>query len=198
MNYAELDDAIASYMHRSDLGGVIPTFIQLGEARINRDLRVPEMQQEATLNTTNGVATLPDRYLGMRDISYNPGSTGSIALTSVGRHGIARVRGRNGKPIVYSVLGNEVEIRPADDTVDFTLQYWRGLAPLTFNGVYTNPVSERYPYLYLYSALLEAAIYTQDPELAQGYNARYQLDLERTNLEASENRFGESPTMTVA
>jgi hypothetical protein len=196
MTYAQLQADIAAYMHREDLTAVLPTFIALGEARIYRDLRVPEMHTEATLNTTDGVASLPVRYLDMRDISYNPGNTGSIALTSVGRHGIARVRGRNGKPIVYSILGNTVEIRPADDTADFFLQFWQAPEPLA--TVDTNPVIDRYPYLYLYAALIEAAVYTQDSELAQGYTAKYQQDMIITNAESDLTRFGESPMMTVA
>jgi hypothetical protein len=195
MNYSQLQADIAAYLHRSDLTAVIPTFIALGESRVYRDLRVPEMHAEAVLNTTDGVASLPARYLDMRDISYNPGSTGSIALTSVGRHGVARVRGRNGKPIVYSILGNTVEIRPADDTADFTLQFWQAPQPLAAVG--TNPVIDRYPYLYLYAGLIEAAVYTQDSELAQGYTAKYQQDLQLTNAESDLTRFGESPTMTV-
>jgi hypothetical protein len=196
MNYAQLQAAIASYMHRDDLTAIIPTFISLGEARVYRDLRVPEMHAEIVLNTTDGVVQLPDGYLDMRDISYNPGSTGSVALTSVGRHGIARVRGRNGKPIVYSILGNSMEIRPADDDADFTLQYWVTPAPLSL--VDNNPTVDRYPYLFLYSALVEGGVYTKDPDLIQMSMDHLGFDMTQVNEQASITRFGESPTMSVA
>jgi hypothetical protein len=196
MSYAQLQTDIAAYMHRDDLTSVIPTFIALAEAKIYRDLRVPEMAAEIVLNTTEGVVSMPDRFLDLRDISYNPGSRGSIALTSVGRHGIARVRGRNGKPIVYSMLGNTMEIRPADDDADFTMQYWVAPAPLA--QIDNNPTADRYPYLYLYASLIEGGVYTKDPDLIQVASGVYASDLKLTNDEASMTRFGESPTMSVA
>jgi hypothetical protein len=195
--YTTLQAQIRIYMHREDLNFfAIPTFIEMAEARIYRDLRVPEMAAEATLNTVDGVAPLPDRFLDMRDISYNPTSFGSIALTSVGRHGIARVRERTGRPLVYSILGESIEIRPTDDTADFYLQYWQAPEPLV--DVNENAVLDRYPYLYLYGSLFEGGVYTKDPELTQLAEAKYQQDLATTNAEADYTRFGESPTMTVA
>lgn len=43
-DYSSLQAEIASNLARADLTTAIPTFIQLAEARINRDLRVRQMQ----------------------------------------------------------------------------------------------------------------------------------------------------------
>ncbi len=195
MSYTTLQADIASYMHRSDLTEIIPTWIALAEARINRDLRVPEMAVEATINTTDGVAPLPARYLDMRDISYNPGVR-SLALVGVGRHGIANIRGKTGQPVAYSIVGSTIEIRPTADDTDFFLQFWQAPEPLA--TVEDTDLLDRYPYLYLYGALIEGGIYTKDQELRQTANEQYQSDGMRVNEEAELARFGESPTMTVA
>lgn len=45
---ATLQAAIAGWLARSDLTASIPDFIQLGEARINRELRTRQMQAVVT------------------------------------------------------------------------------------------------------------------------------------------------------
>ncbi|MCP3999398.1 MAG: hypothetical protein GY727_00590 [Gammaproteobacteria bacterium] len=194
MNYTELQAQIASYIHRNDLDAVIPGFIELAEARINRDLRVPEMQTEAVLNTINGIAQLPARYLDMRELWYFPGVR-SWTLNSTGRHTLSRYRGLAGEPQVYSLQGTTIEIAPARDNAEFNLLFWQAEQPLSL--VPTNAILDKYPYLYLYASLIEAAFYTQDAELAAGYQAKYEQDLAITNAEAAATRFGEAPTMSA-
>ena len=54
-DYASLKTTIADYLHRSDLSdAIIANFIQLGEVRLNRNLRV--LQQEATATLTLSAA----------------------------------------------------------------------------------------------------------------------------------------------
>ena len=43
-DYSSLQAEISNNLARADLASSIPTFIQLAEARINRDLRVSQMQ----------------------------------------------------------------------------------------------------------------------------------------------------------
>lgn len=39
-DYSTLQAKVAQFLARADLGGVIPDFIQLAEARMNNDLRL--------------------------------------------------------------------------------------------------------------------------------------------------------------
>ena len=56
--YTELKTSIASWLNRDDLTSVIPDFISLAEAGINRDLRHYKMIERAD-------ATLDSRYVQM-------------------------------------------------------------------------------------------------------------------------------------
>lgn len=47
-DYSTLQAGIAAWLARADLSSQIPTFIQLGEARINRELRSRQMQTLVT------------------------------------------------------------------------------------------------------------------------------------------------------
>ena len=53
--YAELKTAIASWLNRDDLTSVIPDFIALTEAALNRDLRHLQMidRDDATIDTVS-------------------------------------------------------------------------------------------------------------------------------------------------
>jgi hypothetical protein len=46
--YSELQSSMADFLNRSDLTSVIPTFIALGEARMNRDIRHWQMENRAS------------------------------------------------------------------------------------------------------------------------------------------------------
>ena len=41
--YTDLQSSVADWLNRSDLSAVIPTFIQLAEAKFNRELRTRDM-----------------------------------------------------------------------------------------------------------------------------------------------------------
>jgi hypothetical protein len=196
-NYDNLQADIAAYMHRDDLAAVIPGFVALAEARINRDLRVAEMEEFDTIfNVQDSSYLLPGRFLAVRELWYDKG-TRSIALKSVGRHAMAAHRGAQGDASVYSMVNYQlVEVAPTGPST-INLLYYAAPKPLGA-GSLANPVLTSYPYLYLYASLIEAAIYTQDMALEQSYQARYQTDLIRSNEQADITRFGESPTMTVS
>ena len=46
MTYAQLQTAVEAWTHRTDLATLLPTFVGHAEARLNRDLRVRQMEAE--------------------------------------------------------------------------------------------------------------------------------------------------------
>jgi len=71
-NYSELQSDIADWLDRSDLSSHIPTFIKLAEARINRKLRVRQMEavvQHTMVGESKRIA-LPTDFLQMRGIKF--------------------------------------------------------------------------------------------------------------------------------
>jgi hypothetical protein len=71
MTYAELKSAIADFLNRQDLTSVIPTFIQLAEASINRTVRHRRMLSRATATLTSQFTDLPDDFLEAKNIQLN-------------------------------------------------------------------------------------------------------------------------------
>ena len=75
-NYSDLQTSVASWLGRDDLTERIKDFIELGEVRLRRTLRIREMLKDVTATTTSGDSTvgLPSDFLEVRDIhvSTNP------------------------------------------------------------------------------------------------------------------------------
>ena len=71
--YATLQSSIANWLDRSDLTDRIPDFIALAEARINRVLRVRQMETVKLISMLNGVKriALPSDYKKMRGLKYD-------------------------------------------------------------------------------------------------------------------------------
>ena len=70
-DYATLQSAIANWLHRSDLGTVIPDFIALAEQELSNDLDAREMEARVNLVTIAGeqYVDLPTDVLEMRRLS---------------------------------------------------------------------------------------------------------------------------------
>ena len=197
MTYSELQDTIASYLHRSDLTDEIVTFIELAEARIYRQLRSPEMEAFADVVFTTDSAPLPDRWVGMRAVRYD-GARTPYALQSVGLHALARFQGAVGSgasPQVYAVQGTGISIAPVGDSVTVTLTYYQALEPLADVG--TNLMLDNYPQLFLYGSLLEGAVFTQDQQLGVAYLDLFNAELARITQSNEWSRWGEAPQMSA-
>ncbi len=67
-NYTDLPSSVADFLNRSDLTSVIPDFITLTEADINRSIRVREMSVRTRAPISEQYVKLPVDFLGMRNI----------------------------------------------------------------------------------------------------------------------------------
>jgi len=64
--YAELQTAVGAWLHRSDLTGIIPDLITLGEKRIFRKARCRVMESALTGTIASGVIAVPSDYLEIK------------------------------------------------------------------------------------------------------------------------------------
>ena len=85
--YSELKTSIADYLNRSDLTSIIPTFISLAEAQINRDVRTWQMENRA--RTSKETQSQKDGAMGK---SWDA-ARGSDNQRSVPRSGLSNTWG---------------------------------------------------------------------------------------------------------
>jgi hypothetical protein len=161
-NYAELQTAVANYLHRSDLTSVIPDFITLAETKLNRMLRLRAMQDQATGTVASSVA-LPTGFLEVIALTVTSGGT-SWPLLYVPP---TKLSGESSTSFRYSIIGDNIYFDPAG-TETYTLTYFKKFAALSAG---TNWLIETAPDLYLYATLMEASPYIKDTKSLQIWGA---------------------------
>lgn len=168
MNYTQLLEAIASWLHRNDLSTPAPTFVQLAEARLRRELRMSRFAGIATLTVLAGQSAvdLPADYLEGRALT---GGSGDWTMRSA--EALARLKANGSSDQDYTVVGGQIVLPfNVGGNTDLTLAYYKAITALTTTP--TNWLLTNHPDVYLWPALAEAAVYTQDDALEAKYEAR--------------------------
>ena len=164
MNYAELQAQVARYLHRTDLTAQIPTFIELAEAYLFRELHIKELQISFTGTTTGGYATLPADFGSVSRVSATyAGAARSLDYIALADAPTAT----SAYPAYYSLENNQLRIWGAADGQAYTLYYIPRIENLS-GSVSTNWLLENAPELYLDAACLQGAKYIRnDAEVAK-------------------------------
>lgn len=184
-----------AYIKRSFAIDRQDTFIQLSHSRIFRDLRAQENVVQVTLVPTVPLIDLPADFIDVRELSAQNGSR-RVVLSSVGRHRFALSASQTGFPVVYSIIGDQIEVAPKTLPASMTLWYWQKL-PEPIGPTDTNVILTTYPYLYLYAMLIEGSVYIQDDTMRAIAVDTYTSEVGRVNGQADRSRFGEAPVIGV-
>lgn len=158
MNYSELKAGIATYMHRTDLTAVIPTFIQLAEGYLFRELSPPETEIVVTGVTVGGYAILPADYGTLQKLTVTSnGKTRKVEYLDLPIVGAEA----DSSPGYYSFEAGKLRIFGASDGQPYTLHYLPQMEALSDTNT-SNWLLEKAPDLYLYASCLECAKYIRD------------------------------------
>ena len=116
--YAELKTAIANFLARDDLTATIPTFIQLAEGRMSRELETREQEKRATTSLTSGdqYVTLPVDLREVRSVKLNTNPVKVLSYYSPTSLDASYGTDAAGRPEGYSIVGAEMKVRPIPDS----------------------------------------------------------------------------------
>ena len=199
-NYSELKSAIADWLDRTDLTDQIPDFITLAEARHKRDFKLRRMETRVTADTIADTEyyTLPDNYVAMRNIQLNTDPKTSLEYLTPEQMDRIYAGSNKGKPKAYSIIGNDIQLRPLPDSVyEIEILYFKHFAPLS-DSAPTNEMLTNHPDAYLYGALVEAEPYLQNDKRLQTWSSLY--DRAKQDIISSNERdrhSGVAPTTRV-
>ena len=166
MTYAQLQQDIADFLNRQDLTASIPVFIRLTESRMNRNIRSRDMEYRVTAKIDRQFSTLPTDFLEMRNIQVNTNPV--TALQYVTPQEADRIRSGNlqGGQQFFSIVGNRLELIPVPaETIVVEMVYYSKIPSLSDVSP-SNWLLERHYDLYLYGALVQAALYLKDDPTA--------------------------------
>lgn len=165
--YSELQTALANWLHRANLTSRIPEFIAMGEAYLNRKLRVKEMEASSTVtpSTTVRYVALPTGYMELISFTDDEGEP----VTAVSAEELERLAYGTSpaRPYYYRVSSRIDFEAVADQAYSFTLRYLKRLDLATD---LTNSVLTNHPDCYLYASLMQSAPYIKDDARISTWN----------------------------
>lgn len=196
-NYSTLQTEIAGWLNRDDLTSVIPTFIQLAEANINRQVRHWKMEAR-----TSGQQSAGDQYMQipsdwLETIRLHVTAQGTSAITLTSRAAMADIRAKNEDtstktPYLYCHADSQFELypTPAEDT-DVELLYYQKVPALSASNT-TNWLLSEAPDVYLYGALVHSAPYLAEDARATVWGANYAAAVQTLNQASESARYSGS------
>ena len=172
-NYTDLQTTIASYLARSDLTSIIPTFIQLAENRMRREIRISEMLDNVALTVTSNQVTLPTDYLEMRSLYFNSNPITPVEYQSpdlFSRNGLSNTSSTS---IYFTIIANNIKFAPAPNSSD-TVQMLYYTKPDYLSGSnLTNTWTDYCIDALLYASLAEAETYLMNDARVQTWASLY-------------------------
>lgn len=193
--YSDLKTTIASYLARSDLTAMIPTFIQLAELRLRREIRTRQMLVVATASTTGGDSTvgLPTDFLEMRDIHVNTNPITTLSYAAPNAFYNSYRATESGKPTEYTVLATELQLSPVPDST-YQLQMLYYAQPYFMSD--SNPSNVflvNFPDALLYAALGEAEPYLMNDARLQTWASLYDRAISSITISDQSSEYSGQP-----
>ena len=194
-NYTGLKTSIADFLNRDDLTSVIPDFVALAEAQINRDVRHWRMEAR-----TSGQQDPADEYMQIpadwvETIRLHLTGTGTSVVNLVSRDAMADKRAAQenaaGTPRMYTHANGQFQLFPTPDaTTNFELLYYQKIPSLITNT--DNWLLLEAPDVYLYGALLHSAPYLAEDARVAIWAQLYSAAIQRLNQTSEDAMFSGS------
>ena len=183
-NFSELKSSIADFLNRDDLTSVIPTFIKLAEADMNRKIRHWRMEKRATATLNTQYTAFPNDFI--EGIRLMLTGTTEFRLELITLSELMDKRSENnasGTPRFYALVDSSFEVYPTPDQ-DYTLEmlYYERIDALSDSNT-TNWALTYHPDAYLYGALAHSAPYLGEDARSQVWAQLYQNAISGTNME---------------
>jgi hypothetical protein len=182
--YTELKASVADWLNRTDLTSVVPDFIALAEAQIERTLRTRQMIVRATASIDTEYSAVPADFLETKSIKLNTNPVTALAFESI--DALDSLKSTTyisaGKPQYFGIVGGQIRVLPVpDNTYTAELIYYAKLTKLS-NSVASNWLLAQAPDVYLYGSLMQAAPYLKDDARIPVWAAIYTRGLEELQI----------------
>ena len=159
-NYANLQTALTTALHRSDLASAVVDFITLCEAKLNKKLRLRALETRVTSSVSTEYVALPTGFLSIRNIQLNSDPKVRLEYVTPDYIDLNYPNSSTGEPKFYTIVGGEIQLAPPPDgTYTVEMSYFKKLDLATDS---TNWVLTNSPDVYYYGSLLEAAAFLKN------------------------------------
>lgn len=196
--YAELQTAVTTWLHRSDLTTIVPDLITIGEKRIFRTVRNRDMETVLTGTIANGVIAVPSNYLEIKFAYLARTPVAPLKKSSASQiYADYPLRASSGTPVSIAREGSNFIFGPYPSVNDAIGGIY--YAKPTSIDTSDNALFLANPDLYLFAALCEAAPYLKDDPRIVIWEAKFANILaDIKKQDAAENGAGGGMTVTPA
>ena len=172
--YAELRSAIADFLNREDVSAVIPSFVALAEADMNRKLKDWRMDVVLPVTLAGQYTALPSGWLSTTRLNLTA-PTSRLDLASDGA--LAEMRFQRGdmagKPTHYAHTAGAIEVYPTPDASYAAELVYRAKITSLSDAAPSNWLLAAAPDAYLYGSLMQSAPYLKDDQRITVWGALY-------------------------
>ena len=193
MIYSEIKSLALSYADREDaeVSNKLDSFLRIVESRINRFLRVQKMSAIALISTIadQEYYALPPDFNGLRDIEISDSTTSDtkITLKYLNPEQMNNVT-EDYTNIYYAIIGNRLQIKPAQENKILEIIYYQKLPELTSTDT-ENWLSQDFPDAYVFGLMVEISSFVKDMEAGVLWEQRFSDTLKAINLLDTKNRW---------
>ena len=185
--YAELQDAIASWLNKPEVAQSVPTFIALAEAQIARDVRHWKQEKRVTTSVDERYENLPNDWLEIQLVALTTGKM----LQTVSMSEMAAMRAASdtaATPRYVRLTADQIEFYPTPSAAtDISMLYYARIPALSDTET-TNWLLTDAPDVLLYGALMHSAPYLTDDARVPVWSSLYQAGVKTLNLESQKGR----------
>jgi hypothetical protein len=195
-NYTALKASIASFLNRDDLTTVIPDFITLAEAQMNRDIRHWKMETRSSGQQDPGDEYMQVPADWLETIRIHITDSGTSAVNLISRDAMADKRQGDedvsGNVAYYTHADGQIQLYPTPSgTTNFELLYYSKIEALSGSNA-DNWLLLEAPDVYLYGALIHSAPYLAEDERAGVWAQMYSAGITRLNRVSEDARYSGS------
>lgn len=185
-DYAGLCATIADTILRQDLASVVPNFVLMATARLNRvlaEVRHPSMLAHDTVSAASAMTPVPAQFSSVYLLQIAGQPLEYVSPDEAKRLTEAKI---SGATRYWTLLGTNFWLLPAPTVaapVSLDRYFYQTLPDLSDSAT-TNWALTRYPDLYLYAALGHSAPYLGADERLQTWESAFQTILNEIRTEA--------------
>lgn len=193
--YSDLQSAVASFLHRTDLTTQIPDFIVLAEADLQVRANLSQWETTSSLSFTTGTASLPSDFSQAISVVYGS-QTGGLKFLPTTQFDEYAAWASSGEPVYYTITGSSMKISPTA-TGSATMRYMAGFTALS-SGAPTNSLLTLFPDAYLNGSLTHANVWLQDEAAAARHGMLFEASINRIKKYMLDYKYPNGLQMRVA
>lgn len=189
--YSDLTTAVGDWLNRADLAAVVPSFVSLCEAELNRRLRTFNMVTRSDASVDAQYIALPSDFLEMRSFYLKTDPIQKLQFLSNEEMARKKMQGflEGGKPNYFTIVGNTAEFLPVPGQAFNAELVYYAKVPSLSGTTTTNWLLTSHPDIYLYGSLMQSAPYLRDDERVGVWSSLFEKGIEQLRIATEQAEF---------